>query len=74
MESGGFIPWDDWKPILHTFTCPCCMGVRFMPDEEELERRVNEHIDGERIRDAILSLEIKQMNIALEKTKAVMGE
>ena len=45
-----------------------------MPDEEELEQRVTEHIDRERIKEAILSLELKQMNISLEKTKAVMKE
>lgn len=45
-----------------------------MPTEEELEQRVTEHIDRESVKDAILSLEIEQMNKALEKTKAVMKE
>lgn len=44
MEIGGFIPWDEWKPILRTFTCPCCSGVRLMPDEEELEQRLLENL------------------------------
>lgn len=47
-----------------------------MPDGEELEQRVTNMIDDSReiIRQAMLSLEIKQMNEALEKTKAVIGE
>lgn len=45
MENGGFIPWDDWKPVLNRFSCPCCMGVRVMPDEEELEQRLLENLN-----------------------------
>ena len=45
METGGFIPWDEWKPILRQFNCPCCMGVRVMPDEEELEQRLLVNLD-----------------------------
>ena len=55
-QNGGFIPWDQWKPILHFFNCPCCMGVQKMPTEEELEQRITEMIDrdelGKAIRDA----------------------
>ena len=71
MQDGGFLSWDEWKPILNGFNCPCCMGVRFVPDEQELEQRINEQLDRERIKDAILSLEIQQMNKAIEKAKAV---
>lgn len=71
MNDGGFISWEDFKPILRTFNCPCCMGVTLMPDEEELEQRITEHIDGERIKDAILSIELDQIRISLEKLKAV---
>ena len=42
-----------------------------MPTEEELEQRINEHIDRERVRDAVLAIELEQMNRALEKGKAV---
>lgn len=45
MEIGGFVPWDEWKPILHQFNCPCYMGVRVMPDGEELEQRLLENLD-----------------------------
>lgn len=46
MQQIGFVSWDEWKkkPILHRFNCPCCMGVRLMPDEEELEQRINDYI------------------------------
>ena len=71
MEQGGFVPWDDFKPILHRFNCPCCMGVRIMPDEEELEQRINEQIDRERIKEAILKLEIETLKKAVEKVECV---
>ena len=47
MQQIGFVSWDEWnkKPILHQFNCPCCMGVRLMPDEEELEQRINDALD-----------------------------
>lgn len=38
-----------------------------MPTEEELEQRITEQIDGERVKAAILSLEINQMREALVK-------
>ena len=73
METGGFISWDEWKPILRQLNCPCCMGVKVMPDGEELEQRVSDLLDKSReeVRDALLSLEIENMKKALEKTKAV---
>lgn len=71
MEQGGFVSWEEWESFKPRQLCPCCMGVRLMPTEEELEQRVTEHIDRESIASAILQLEIKQLNIALEKTKAV---
>lgn len=67
MEHGGFIPWEDFKPILHTFTCPCCMGVRLMPTEQELEERITEQIDRERVRENILALEIDTLRKAVQK-------
>lgn len=69
MEQGGFIPWEDWKPILHTFTCPCCMGVRLMPTEEELEQRINEQIERERVKEKILALEIEILRESLNKNE-----
>lgn len=45
MENGGFIPWDEWKPKLLQFNCPYCMGVKVMPDGEELEQRLLENLD-----------------------------
>lgn len=42
-----------------------------MITEEELEQRTNDMIDQERIKQALLSLEIQQMNEAINKTKAV---
>lgn len=71
--DGFFVPYDDFMPALRTFNCPCCMGVTLMPDGEELEQFITEQIDGERIKNAILSLEIEQMNKSLEKTKEVMN-
>ena len=52
MQDGGFISWDEWKPILNTFNCPCCMGinmgVKMMITEEELEQIITARIDEER--------------------------
>lgn len=45
MENGGFIPWDKWKPVLNRLSCPCCIGVRAMPDEEELEQLLLENLN-----------------------------
>ena len=76
METGGFIPWDEWKPILRTFTCPCCSGVRLVPDEEELEQRITAILDKSReeIRDAMVSIDLKQARVAINKEKAVGNE
>lgn len=49
----AFVSWDEYRPILHTFNCPCCMGVKIMPTEEELEQRITEQIDSEGFADAI---------------------
>lgn len=73
MEQGGFVSWDDFKPILHRFSCPCCMGVRIMPDAEELEQRVNDQMDRERVRDKILALEIQNLIKAVEKVEDISG-
>lgn len=68
-----YVPWDDFKPALNGFTCPCCMGVRLMPDEEELEQRINDQIDRERIKEAILTLEIENLKKAVEQIENVSG-
>ena len=73
MKTGGFVSWDDWKPILHSMTCPCCMGVTLMPTGEELEERINEQIDQERIQDAILNLEIETLRKAVDNVENVSG-
>lgn len=44
-----------------------------MPDEEELEQRITEHIDRERIKDSILSLEIETLKKAVEKVENISG-
>lgn len=73
MRTGGFVSWDDWKPILHSMTCPCCLGVRLMPTEEELEQRITESIDQERIQSAILNIEIESLRKAVDKVENVSG-
>ena len=73
MEQVISIPWGDWKPRLRTFNCPCCMGVRLMPTEEELEQRINEQIDRESVKDAILALEIETLKKAVEKVENISG-
>ena len=73
MQDGGFLSWDEWKPILNGFNCPCCMGVRLMPTEEELEQRVHEHIDREGAKNAILALEIETLKKAVEKVENISG-
>ena len=50
MEKGGFVPWDQFPVPIRT--CPCC-GVMKLPTEEELEQRITEQIDGERLESAI---------------------
>ena len=44
-----------------------------MPDGEELEQRINEQIDLERIQNAILTLEIETLKKAVEKVENVSG-
>ena len=44
-----------------------------MPTEEELEQRVNEQIDRERVKAAILSLEMNQLRKSLDKLDERMG-
>ena len=38
-----------------------------MPTEQELEERITEEIDRERVKEAILSLEIKQLRETVDK-------
>ena len=42
-----------------------------MPDGEELEQRINDQIDRERIQDAILKLEIETLKKAVENSENV---
>ena len=42
-----------------------------MPTEEELEERITEEIDRERVKEAILSLEISQLRETLNKLERV---
>ena len=72
MRNGGVIPYDDFSKILSKWRCPGCMGV-IMPTEEELEQRINEQIDRERVRTAILKLEIENLKKAVEKVENVSG-
>ena len=44
-----------------------------MPTAEELEERVTEQIDQERIRNAILDLEIETLKKAVEMSENVSG-
>ena len=44
-----------------------------MPTEEELEQRINEQIDRERVRTAILKLEIENLKKAVEQVENVSG-
>ena len=42
-----------------------------MPTEMELEERVTDEIDRERVKEAILSLEIEQLRDAIKKAERV---
>ena len=44
-----------------------------MPTEEELEQRITEQIDKERIQTAILKIEIESLKKAVEKVENVSG-
>ena len=54
MKNGCFVPWEDYRPVLHTFNCPCCAGGMKMPTEEELEQLAIALIDREEPAAAIL--------------------
>ncbi len=41
--------------------------------EAELEERISEHLDRERVKDAILKLEIETLKKAVEKCENVSG-
>ena len=71
MQDGGFVSWDEWKPILNGFNCPCCIGVRLMPTEEELEQITTDRIERERVKNAILALEIESLKKAVEQVENV---
>lgn len=42
-----------------------------MPTEMELEERITDEIDRERVKEAILSLEIEQLRDAIKKAERV---
>lgn len=68
--DGGFVSWEDWeknKPRL----CRCCLEMMRMPTEEEMEQLITEHIDAERIQNAILNIEIETLKKAVEKCENV---
>lgn len=44
-----------------------------MPTGEELEERITEQIDQERVRDAILTLEIETLRKAVDKVENISG-
>ena len=44
-----------------------------MPTEEELEQRITEQIDQERIQNAILKIEIESLRKAVDKVENVSG-
>lgn len=44
-----------------------------MPTEQELEERITEHIDRERVENAILNVEIETLKKAVEKVENVSG-
>lgn len=44
-----------------------------MPTGEELEERINEQIDQERIQNAILNLEIETLRKAVDKVENISG-
>lgn len=44
-----------------------------MITEEELEQRINDQIDRERVKNAILDLEIETLKKAVEKVENISG-
>ena len=44
-----------------------------MPTEEEIEQRVNDHIDYERAQSAILRAEIETLRKAVERVENISG-
>lgn len=69
MNQGGWMPYSAFTDADHFGA-----EVFNMPDEEELEQRITEMLDREEVRQAILSLEIKQMDEAIKDTERVCGK
>lgn len=74
METGGFVSYDsiDFERILSNHRCICdyCMGVKIMPDKEELEERLNTYLDDqavERMREAIRKLDVERLDEIFSK-------
>ena len=44
-----------------------------MPTEEELEQRINEHIDRESLQNAILGIELETLRKGIDKIENVSG-
>ena len=68
MEQGGFVPYGLFPSGEHFGA-----EVLKMPDGEELEQRINDQIDRERIQTAILNLEIETLKKAVEKVENISG-
>ena len=69
MQNGGLVKWEDYHPRL----CPCCMGARLTMTEEELEQHITRQMDQERIKTAILNLEIENLKKAVAKVENISG-
>ena len=48
MPDECFVPYDSFFARLHSYNCPCCIGGKKMPTEEELEQMITEQIDNEK--------------------------
>ena len=44
-----------------------------MPTEEELEQRITEHMDRERLQDAMLGIELETLRKGIDKVENVSG-
>ena len=68
MQNGGIISYE----IFESFVTGNHFGAEvLMPTEMELDERITEQMDRERVKDNLLSLEISGMRNAIERAKAV---
>lgn len=76
MRQGGLVKWEDIPPIpMHGCRCGClcCMGVNIMPTEEELEQRITDQMDRERLQDAMIGIELETLRKGIDKVENVSG-